>query len=71
MLIDDLAGRRAAARLDVPVIGSAGALLLAKRRGRIDLVRPTLDALLHGGLRLSTRLYRDILTRAGEGTPGD
>ena len=71
VLIDDLAGRRAAARLDVPVIGSAGALLLAKRRGRIDLVRPTLDALLHGGLRLSTRLYRDILTRAGEGTPGD
>jgi len=71
VLIDDLAGRRAAARLGVPVIGSVGVLLLAKGRGKIDLVRPTLDALLHGGLRRSTRLYRDILTRAGEGPLGD
>ena len=70
VLTGDLAGGRAAARLGVPVIGSAGALLLANRRARIDLVRPTLDALLHGGLRLSTRLDRDKKARRGIERPG-
>jgi len=67
VLIDDLAGRRAAARLGVPVIGSAGALLLAKRRGRIHLVRPTLDALLHGGLRFHVLTVRVVRIRQVNG----
>ncbi|MGH2369537.1 MAG: DUF3368 domain-containing protein [Chloroflexota bacterium] len=66
LLIDDLAGRRAARRVGVAVLGSAGVLGLAKRRGSLPAVRPALDDLIAAGLRLSTGLYRSILQAAGE-----
>jgi len=67
LLIDDPAGRRAARARGVPVIGSAGAEGLARRRGLLATVRPTLEDLLTHGLRLSRGLYREILEDASEG----
>jgi uncharacterized protein len=66
LLIDDPAGRQAARARGVRVIGSAGAVGLARRRGLLARVRPTLDELLLHGLRLSAGLYRQILTDEGE-----
>ncbi len=66
LLIDDLAGRRAAEAWGVSIIGSAGALSLAKQAGLLPLVQPALDDLLRAGLRLSASLHRQILTDAGE-----
>lgn len=66
LVIDDLAGRRAADARGVAIIGSAGALGLAKEAGLLPVVRPALDALLDLGLRLSASLYRQILADAGE-----
>ena len=71
LLIDDRAGRRAAHERGVPVTGSGGLLVAAKRRRLIDLVRPVLDDLLRQGLRLSPRLYRHLLQEAGEVPAGD
>jgi predicted nucleic acid-binding protein len=71
LLIDDLAGRRAAHERGVPVTGSGGVLVVAKRRLLIDLVRPVLDDLLLQGLRLSPRLHRQLLQEAGELPAGE
>jgi predicted nucleic acid-binding protein len=48
------------------VIGSAGVLLAAKRRGLLEAFGPILDALTANGDRLSTDLVRAVLIRAGE-----
>ena len=69
LLIDDRSGRRAAQSLGVPIIGSAGVLLLAKRRGMLGEIRPVLDDLWAEGLRLSSSLYRRLLEAADELPP--
>lgn len=66
IILDDLDGRRRAEQLGLDVIGSAGILLQARRRGLIDTVRPDLDAMVAAGLYVSTRLYHEILEAAGE-----
>jgi len=58
-LIDDLAGRRCAAALGVPVAGTLGIVLRARRAGLIPAARPVLEDLVAGGMYLS----RDVLDR--------
>lgn len=69
IILDDLIGRRRAAQLGLDVIGSAGILLQARRRGLIGAVRPELDAMVANGLYVSKQLYREILSTAGEDGP--
>lgn len=66
VLLDELAGRNLAQRLGLPVIGSVGVLLAAKRRGLIPKVREPLDALRKGGFRMDDELYELALGKAGE-----
>lgn len=66
VLIDDRAGREAAVRLRLRFLGTAGMLVLAKRREVIPAVRPLLDELATTGFRLSPEIRRRILTAAGE-----
>lgn len=66
LLIDDLAGRRIARSFGLPIVGSAGVLVLAKRAGIIVEVLPILDALLGAGLYLTEPIYGEILNLAGE-----
>lgn len=65
-IIDDLAARRCAATLGVPVRGTLGLVLLAKNRGRIPLARPVLEALRQAGMYLSDRVVDDALALVGE-----
>jgi predicted nucleic acid-binding protein len=65
-VIDDLAGRRCAERLGVPVRGTLGIVLAAKRRGLIPAVRPILAELTAAGLYLSERVLDEALRRVGE-----
>ena len=53
-------------RLGLSVIGSAGVLLAAKKRGLIQFVRPILDAFGTNGYHFSDDLIRAIVLRAGE-----
>lgn len=71
LLIDDRAGRRAAQAIGVPVTGSGGLLVAAKRNGLVSYIRPVLDALVSQGLCLSPQLYRQFLQQAGELSAGD
>jgi predicted nucleic acid-binding protein len=66
VVLDDLAARRCAAALGLKVRGSLTFLLIAKAEGRIPAVRPLLEELHRGGMRLSAELFRHILDLAGE-----
>ena len=46
ILLDDDPARKLAVQLGLPVIGTAGVLVLAKERQLIPAVRPCLDALI-------------------------
>lgn len=65
-IIDDLAGRRCAEMLGVPVRGTVGIVLAAKRRGVIPAARPILAELTAVGLYLSERVLDEALRRVGE-----
>lgn len=65
-IVDDLAARRCAATLGIPVRGTLGLVLLAKKRGRIPLARPVLEALRQAGMYLSDRVVNDALVLVGE-----
>lgn len=64
--LDDLPGRRVAAGFGLTVIGSLGLLVRAKRRGLIEVVKPTMDYMIGSGLYASKQVYHDILVAAGE-----
>lgn len=66
ILLDDRKGRRFARDFGLPLIGSAGVLVLAKDRGLIPAVRPLLGQLRGSGLYLSDAATVELLTLAGE-----
>lgn len=65
-ILDDLAARRCAAAHHVPVRGTLGLVLAAKRKGRIPAARPVLDELRQAGMYLSDALRNRALALVGE-----
>ncbi len=68
LLLDDLPARRLASGLHLPIIGTLGILLAAKRKGLLPAIKPCLDQLLSYDFRVSTELYDHVLRDAGEGS---
>ena len=67
LLIDERRGRLVAHRLGLSVTGLMGVLLLARKRGLIDSIRPSLDDLRRvAGFWISDALYRRVIEEAGE-----
>jgi predicted nucleic acid-binding protein len=66
LLCDDQAGRTEAARRGIPVIGTFGVLLQAKRGGLLDQIRPIVEEMRAAGLYASEALVRELLVAAGE-----
>lgn len=66
VLLDDLPARRLAESLGLPVTGTVGVLLTAKRQGHLATIRDCLDALERHDFWLSENLRNHILTEAGE-----
>ena len=67
ILLDELAGRRAAQRMGLTVTGTLGVLIAAKDRGLLASVRPLLDALrVNAGFWIGDPLYNAALAAAGE-----
>ena len=66
VVLDERKGRRAALTLGLPVVGTAGLLVLAKAAGRIPAVAPVLDELERAGMYFGTTLRREILEVAEE-----
>ena len=65
-IIDDLAGRRCAASLNIPVRGTLGVVLVAKRRGLIPEARPVIEDMMNAGLHLLRRVLDEALRRVKE-----
>ncbi len=62
LLIDEKAARKVAKARKLPIIGTMGILLLAKRRGLLDSVKDVLNEMQAKGTRISVRLYGQVLT---------
>jgi hypothetical protein len=66
VIIDDKRLRRLAKEMGLPVVGSGGILLQAKRKGIITEVKDKLDFIIGYGARIAEPLYHQILKSAGE-----
>ena len=64
--IDDLAARRTARSLGIPLLGTLALLGVAKAIGMVPAVRPVLDRLRQSGMYVSEPLARQVLDQAGE-----
>lgn len=65
-VIDDLAARRCAGALSIPIRGTLGLTLLAKQRGHISSARRVLEQLRQGGMYLSGEVMNRALALVGE-----
>ena len=61
LMMDDLAGRRAAMMYGINVMGTLGFLKVMYRNGRVENLRDVLDELMGHGFRMDVNLYRRIL----------
>lgn len=66
VIIDDNAAKQTAEFLGLPVIGTLGILVHAKRKGIIDNVKNILDEMINNGFYIGQKLYDLVLNRAGE-----
>ncbi len=66
VIIDERLGRRHAKRLGLKLTGTLGVLLKAKERELVPAVRPLIDQLQQGGIRLGDVLVAEVLRLAGE-----
>jgi len=66
VIVDDLAARRCAATHGIPVRGTLGLVLIAKRRGVIPEARSVLEKLRRSGMYLSDRVLNQALTLVDE-----
>ena len=65
-VVDDKEARRCAQTLGVPVVGTLGVILRAKRIGRIPAARPLLNRLREVGLYVSDELVERALSHLKE-----
>lgn len=65
-VLDDRQARRCAESLGVPVTGTLGIVLRAKRHGLIPAARPLVERLLQHQLYLSPDLVEEALAEIGE-----
>jgi predicted nucleic acid-binding protein len=66
VVLDDLPARRCAQTLNVPVIGTLGIILRAKRVGLITAARPLFEELLRTGMYIDPNVVNQALAEVGE-----
>ncbi|MGB3492092.1 MAG: DUF3368 domain-containing protein, partial [Elainellaceae cyanobacterium] len=65
-IIDDLAARKAAKILQIPVRGTLAVIVLAKQMGYIASAQQDLENLVQVGLRISPAVLAQAIALAGE-----
>jgi predicted nucleic acid-binding protein len=65
-VLDNRAARACARTFGVPTRGTLGLLVHAKREGRVDRVRPLINAMLAAGYHLGDDLVAAVLKSVGE-----
>ncbi|MEM9596632.1 MAG: DUF3368 domain-containing protein [Acidobacteriota bacterium] len=67
VVVDERKARRLARRLEFPLTGTLGLLLLAKEHGLLDRVSMAIDSLQAAGLFIHAELATRVVEMAGEG----
>lgn len=65
-IIDELSARKVAMTMNLPLIGTVGLLITAKKRGLINAVKPLLDEMISKGIRYGEGFCKKILREVGE-----
>ncbi|ASC71170.1 hypothetical protein XM38_021200 [Halomicronema hongdechloris C2206] len=65
-ILDDLAGRRCAHKLGIPIRGTLGLVLAAKQQGHIPAAKPVILKLRETGMYLSDRVINKALALVEE-----
>ncbi len=66
VILDDIAARKLAQKLGLPIKGTIGVLLIAKQSGVIPFFSPYLKLIQQTNFRLSPQLAQQFLIDAGE-----
>ena len=66
VILDDLAARRCATALGIPVRGTLGLVITAKQRGNIPAARPILEQLRSCGMYISDKVINQALALVEE-----
>lgn len=66
VVIDDNAAKKTAKYLGLPVTGTMGVLLKAKKRGVVKEIRPILESMKERGFYISGEIERLVLEQAEE-----
>jgi len=66
VVLDDLQARKCAELFDIPLIGTLGLIVLAKRKGLIALAKPFIERLVTVGLYINSNILDRILIGVGE-----
>jgi len=67
ILLDEKVARRVAKKLGLPVLGTVGVLIWAKKSGLIDSLRERLDVLQReGNFRIASDVYNEALRAVSE-----
>lgn len=68
IILDDLPARRLAQEVGLPVVGTLGVLVQAKRHGLLPTIQPLLQALVGVNFYVGSDLLARLLADAGEAT---
>ena len=66
LLLDEKKARRIASEMKVPVVGTVGLIVRAKRARLVPSCQGVLDAMIAADFRMTEALYREALRLAGE-----
>ena len=66
VVLDDLQARKCAELFEIPLIGTLGLVVLAKRKGLITLAKPFIERLAVVGLYINFAILTRILVGVGE-----
>jgi predicted nucleic acid-binding protein len=66
VVLDDLQARNCASLFNIPLIGSLGLIVLAKRKGLVPLAKPGIKRLIAVGLYINPATLTQILAGIGE-----
>lgn len=66
LVLDDYPARRLALALGLPVVGTLGILLEAKRKGLLPVIPPQIKALLQANFYIAPAVYQHALALVGE-----
>jgi predicted nucleic acid-binding protein len=67
VLIDERVGRATARELGIPLSGTLGLIVQARKRGLIPSARAAFEQLLERDFRVATEMIREALAQVGEG----